>query len=41
MTENQQRSDDLLTWRDVVLRTLAVVALILAALAMLLAAQPL
>ncbi len=40
MTENQRRAHDLLTRRDLALRTLAVVALIVTTLAALLAAQP-
>ncbi len=41
MTENQRRAHDLLTMRDLVLRSLAVVGLIVVTLAALLAAQPL
>ncbi len=41
VTENQRRSDDLLTRRDLVLRALAVIALIVAALTVLLVSQPL
>ncbi len=41
MTENQRRAHDLLTMRDLFLRSLAVVGLIVVTLAALLAAQPL
>ncbi len=41
VTENQRRTEDLLTKRDLVLRTIAVIALIVAALTALLATQPL